>query len=175
MSETIVIGVGNILFRDEGVGVYAARYLSDNLSTTPEVEIIDGASLGFTLMRYFQEYKRVILIDTVSINDTPGSVYRLPAQEMMGLGSYRQTAHEVEIVEMLEICSLLDKMADVTIIGIIPEDIESVEIGLTKSLEDSFENLIDTLIEEIKSCGYQVELKESRVSLKEIIANITSS
>ena len=60
----------------------------------------------------------------------------------LGLGNYRKTAHEVEIVEMLEIVSVLDSHAKVTIIGIIPEDIESVGIGLTEQMENRFEEFI---------------------------------
>lgn len=173
-SDLIIVGVGNVLFKDEGIGVYAARYLEENITTNPAIEIIDGATLGFQLMRYFQEYKKVVIIDTVSVEDAPGSIYRLPAEEMLGLGSYRQTAHEVEIVEMLEICSLLDKMAEVIIIGVVPEDIKSIEIGLTKSLIDCFENIITTVTKELEMGSYGVT-REERVPLDEIINTITTN
>ena len=61
----------------------------------------------------------------MSIEDEVGSIYRLPSDVLLGLGTYRKTAHEVEIVEMLEIVSVLDSYANVTIIGIIPKDIIS--------------------------------------------------
>ena len=126
-----VIGVGNILFMDEGVGVYASRMLKENYLFEPEVEIVDGGTLGFKLMDYFEEYDRVVILDTVSIDDRPGSVYDLPAEALMGLGDYRKTVHEVEVVGMLEICSMLDKTAEVSVMGIIPEDIQTVEINGT--------------------------------------------
>lgn len=152
-EKFIIVGVGNVLFKDEGVGVYAVRYIQDNYTFSPEIEVIDGACLGFTLMPYFQEYDYVVIVDTVSIEDTPGSLYRLPAEEMLGLGSYRQTAHEVEIVEMLEICSFLEHMAEVVILGIVPEDIDSVEMGLTDPLKTAFPNLVDYILKEVETCG----------------------
>lgn len=167
MANTIVVGVGNVLFKDEGVGVFAAKYLEQNYALPEDVEIIDGATLGFKLMTYFQDYDHVIILDTVSVEDTPGSIYRLPAEEMMGLGSYRQTAHEVEIVEMLEICSLLEEMAEVTILGIVPKDIEAVEIGLTPELEAHFDEYIDHAVKELETLGYPME-KTGDTSLKQI-------
>ena len=134
-KRNIVIGVGNMLFKDEGIGIYAAEYIKQNYKfDDEELEIIDGGTLGFKLMTYFQEYDNVIILDTVSIEDKAGEIYRLPSDVLLGLGNYRKTAHEVEIVEMLEIVSVLDSHANVTIIGIIPEDIISVEIGLTQSM-----------------------------------------
>ena len=121
MKKNIVIGVGNMLFKDEGIGIYASEYIKQNYEFDDEtLEIIDGGTLGFKLMAYFQEYDNVIILDTVSIEDEIGGIYRLPSDVLLGLGTYRKTAHEVEIVEMLEIVSVLDTHANVTIIGIIP-------------------------------------------------------
>ncbi|MEW5833320.1 MAG: HyaD/HybD family hydrogenase maturation endopeptidase [Campylobacterota bacterium] len=169
MKSVVVVGIGNILFKDEGVGVYAGRYLDENYRFEPSIDIIDGGTLGFKLMTYYQSYDKVLILDTVSIDDAPGSVYHLPAEALMGLGSYRQTAHEVEVVEMLEICSLLDKMADVSVVGIIPEDIESVEIDLTPTLHGRFEAMIETTLGELKKAGIEVIPKESPKPLAQII------
>jgi len=165
---TVVIGVGNILFKDEGVGIYAARYLEENFAFSPEIEIVDGGTLGFKLMTYYQCYDKVVIIDTVSVKDDPGTVYNLPSEALMGLGSYRQTAHEVEVVEMLEICSMLDKIADVNVIGIVPEDIESVDIALSGRLQERFKGLIDETLKELQKCGIEAEPKRG-ASLEEII------
>jgi hydrogenase maturation protease len=172
--KNIVIGVGNLLFKDEGIGIYAAKYVEENYDFEPSLEIIDGGTLGFKLMSYFQEYDNVIILDTVSIEDTPGEIYRLPSDVLLGLGNYRKTAHEVEIIEMLEICSVLDKHATVTIIGIIPEDIEKVEIGLTQKIEERFNEYIAHIIKEIESIGSKATLKNSK-SVKQIAQELIGS
>lgn len=172
--KNIVIGVGNLLFKDEGIGIYAAKYVEENYDFEPSIEIIDGGTLGFKLMSYFQEYDNVIILDTVSIEDTPGEIYRLPSDVLLGLGNYRKTAHEVEIIEMLEICSVLDKHATVTIIGIIPEDIEKVEIGLTQKIEERFNEYIAHIIKEIESIGSKATLKNSK-SVKQIAQELIGS
>ncbi|MBN2894417.1 MAG: HyaD/HybD family hydrogenase maturation endopeptidase [Campylobacterales bacterium] len=169
MTSTAIIGVGNILFQDEGIGCYAGRYLEANYTFSEEIDIIDGGTLGFKLMTYYQTYERVIIIDTVSIEDAPGSIYNLPADVLMGLGSYRQTAHEVEVVEMLEICSLLERMAEVSVIGMIPEDIVSVNIDLTQSIKAAFPALIAEVIRELERCGIACQPKSVTTGLDQII------
>lgn len=169
MKSVVVVGIGNILFKDEGVGVYAGRFLEENYRFEPAIDIIDGGTLGFKLMTYYQSYDKVLILDTVSIDDEPGSVYHLPAEALMGLGSYRQTAHEVEVVEMLEICSLLDTMADVSVVGIIPEDIESVEIDLTRTLQERFGAMIETTLRELQNAGIAVTPNDNPKTLEQII------
>jgi hydrogenase maturation protease len=158
MKKYIIIVVGNMLFKDEGIGIYASEYLKKNYEfDDKELEIIDGGTLGFKLMTYFQEYDNVIILDTVSIEDTPGEIFRLPSDVLLGIGNYRKTAHEVEIVEMLEIVSALNSHAEVTIIGIVPEDIMSVQIGLTKPMEDRFSVFISNALKEIESLGIKAK------------------
>ncbi len=172
--RNIVIGVGNVLFKDEGVGIYASKYLEANYEFDNDLEIIEGGTLGFKLMTYFQEYDNVIILDTVSIEDNAGDIFRLPSDVLLGMGQYRKTAHEVEIVEMLEIVSVLDTHATVTILGIIPEDIESVQIGLTQTIEDRFEEFILNAVKEIESIGIKVTRKDDK-SVKTIAQELIGS
>ena len=172
--KNVVIGVGNLLFKDEGVGLYAAKYLEENYEFDGDIEIIEGGTLGFKLMTFFQEYDNVIILDTVSIEDEVGEIFRLPSDVLLGLGNYRKTAHEVEIVEMLEICSVLDSHAEVTILGIIPEDIVTVEIGLTNKIEGRFEEFILQTIKEIESIGIKTIRKKNK-SIKTIAHELIGS
>lgn len=169
MNPLVVVGIGNILFSDEGIGCYGGKYLEENYDFSPAIDIIDGGTLGFGLMTYYQSYERVLILDTVSIDDAPGSVYNLPAEALMGLGSYRQTAHEVEVVEMLEICSLLDRMAEVSVIGMVPQDIETVAITLTEPMKAGFKAFIAEAIKEIERFGVHVTPKTQGKTLDAII------
>jgi len=174
MQKTIIIGIGNVLFKDEGIGVYASKYIEKNYSFEPSIEILDGGTLGFKLMSFFQEYDNVFILDTVSIEDKPGSVYCLPSDVLLGLGAYRKTAHEVEIIEMLEICSLLESHATVTVIGMVPQDIESVQSALTDEVTNGFETLIEKTVEELNKIGIKANKKQDAVTLQNIIENFFS-
>lgn len=168
-KTTAVVGAGTIIFRDEGVGVYAQRYLEENYNFGEDVTLVDGGVLGFQLMTYYQDYDNVVILDTISMEDEAGSIYSIPADELLGLGSYKQNAHEVEIVEMLEICSLLDKMANVHVVGIVPQDIESVDIGLTNELKNKFDDFIQASLKQLDSMGVSYTKKETYTNLEDII------
>ncbi len=116
-----------------------------------------------------------INVGTVSIEDKVGDIYRLPSDVLLGLGQYRKTAHEVEIVEMLEICSVLEKHAEVTIIGIIPEDIVSVQIGLTKTIENKFMGLINQALEDIEKLDVKVTKKAEQKSIAQVCKGLLGS
>lgn len=169
--KVAIVGAGTIIFQDEGVGVYASKYLDENYTFHDDVTMVDGGVLGFQLMTYYQDYDKVIILDTITMDDDAGSIYNLPAEELLGLGSYKQTAHEVEIVEMLEICSLLENMADVNIVGIVPEDIQSVNVGLTQKLKDNFDQFTGAALGILDKAGVQYTKNDEVVSLEYIIDN----
>ncbi len=168
MKNIAVIGVGNVLFKDEGIGVFVIKYLQENYNFEPQIDLIDAGTLGFRLMEYLEDYKHVILVDTISIKDSPGSVYRLTDNELAGIGSYHQTAHEVEVLQMLELTALKGKRAEVIIIGVIPENISITEIGLTKSLENKpFKTAVAQVLKELERL--KIKYKKIRnIPLKEI-------
>lgn len=167
--KTAIIGAGTVIYLDEGIGVYAARYLEENYHFDGDVTIVDGGVLGFGLMPYYQEYDRVIILDTITMQDEVGSIYNLPSDELLGLGSYKQTAHEVEIIEMLEICSLLENMAQTNIIGIVPFDIQTVKVGLSEVMQKEFLNFVDAALAELKHSGINYTQKEKRVALEVVL------
>lgn len=166
-----LIGAGTVIYQDEGVGVFATKYIENNYTFNQDVTIVDGGVLGFQLMTYYQEFDKVIILDTITMDDKVGSIYNLPSEELLGLGSYKQTAHEVEIIEMLEICSLLEKMAIVNIIGIVPKDIETVGVGLTSEIKENFYLFVNTAIKELENTGITATKNTKEVSLETILLN----
>jgi len=170
VEKIAVVGAGNVLFLDEGVGIYAQKYLEENFEFDKDITIVDGGVLGFKLMTYYQDYDKVLILDTITMhNEEAGAIYSIPAEELLGLGSYKQNAHEVEIVEMLEICSLLDKMAEVQIVGIVPQNIIDVKTNLTPRLKANFDNFIKVALDELEKMGVRAIPKKRQKSLEEII------
>ncbi|WP_201353261.1 HyaD/HybD family hydrogenase maturation endopeptidase [Hydrogenimonas urashimensis] len=166
-----VVGAGTVIFRDEGVGVYAQRYLQENYEFDGNVTLVDGGVLGFQLMTYYTDYDKVIILDTITMkNEAPGTLFNIPGEELLGLGSYKQTAHEVEIVEMLEIAALNGNLSDVHIIGIVPEDILSVKAGLSETLKKAFFDFIAEALRELERSGVTYREKRSGMPLNEVIS-----
>lgn len=169
-----VLGVGNILFKDEGFGVFAVKYLQQNYKFDPEIQLIDGGTGGFKLIEYFQDYDYVILLDVISVNDKAGSIYRIEGENLASLSSYHQTAHEVEVLQMIDLAALGGKSAKIVVLGIVPEDITKTEIGLTSSLEKVFESFINLVLKEIDSLGVKYEKINSK-SLQDVVIDFIGS
>lgn len=171
MDEKLaLIGSGNTFFKDEGVGLYAVKYIKENYTFEPNISIVDGGTLGFKLMLILQEFDDVIIVNTASDDDKVyGDITIKKTDEFLDGDLIKKTANEVEIAEMLQICSLSDKMAETTIISIVPEDIIAVEVGLSESIKCIFHNYVQTVLTQLKKSGIVVNEKEEKISLERIL------
>jgi len=169
VDKTALIGIGNIMFCDDGAGVYAADYIKRNFTTPPNLDIVDGGTLGFGMMTYFQEYEKVFILSTTAKGKS-GDVFCFGKDDVIEQGKIRQSANEAEVVQMLEICSILDRdMADVNIVAIRPDDILSVENSLSAIVKNSFFTYIDEMIGLLKKNDLNLQPKKVPVSLDMII------
>ncbi|MDO9208390.1 MAG: hydrogenase maturation protease [Sulfuricurvum sp.] len=169
-AKVALIGSGNAFFMDEGIGLYAGKYLKENFTYEPALDIVDGGTLGFGLMPLLQEYEYVVIANTSSDDDKIiGSIEVLSGDELIANQGIKKTANEVEITEMLQICSMANHVAQTTMISIVPEDIISVEVGVTPALREKWDAYIDVIVDELKKCGISSTKKEKVMSLNEIL------
>lgn len=160
--KLLVLGVGNILASDDGFGIYAARYLRTNYSFSGEIDIIDAHVEGINLLNIFSGYDRVLVLDVI---DSDG-VYLIPSSQLRGFNF--KTAHDIGIIETLELYEMLEgKKLDVDILAIGYESIDD-GIGLSRKLEQNFDIFIDEVIKYLDSCNIK-SIKNSNVSLRETI------
>jgi hydrogenase maturation protease len=170
----VIIGMGNILYHDEGVGVYGARALETCFRFSPEVEIVDGASLGFGVISYFAQPTSVIVLDAIAANAPTGTIFRLPADELCNLAAdMRPTAHEVDPIQMLKMAPALGGEPDMVLIGIVPENTSELCVGLTPALAVQFERYVDAALAELRARGIEVDQVE-RVSIEKVIDSLAS-
>jgi hydrogenase maturation protease len=171
MDKSIaLIGSGNAFFKDEGIGLYAAKYIKENYNFEPEVEIVDGGTLGFKLMPLLQEFDEVIIINTASDETKKiGEISIKTTDEFLDGALVKKTANEVEIAEMLQICSLTEAMAETTVISMVPEDIVSVEVGLSDAISSRWDTYIQTVLEKLQNLGVKVKKKDTSMTLDEIL------
>jgi hydrogenase maturation protease len=165
-----LIGSGNAFFKDEGVGLYAAKYLKENYTFEPELHIVDGGTLGFGMMPLLQEFNSVVIANTSSSDDKPiGTIEVISDEQLIAMTGSKKTANEVEIAEMLQICSMADKVAKTMIVSIVPEDIIAVEVGLTPIVKERWMRYIETILSEIEKCGITCNVKKGGMNLDEIL------
>ena len=153
-SEPAVVGVGNILWRDEGVGVLAAHYLRDNYFFDPPVQVIDGAMLGFALIDLFTDGARLLVLDALLTDAAPGTVFRLPGHELLDLGpDMVPTAHEVDPIHQFKQADMLGVDMDMSMVAIVPQDASQMGLGLTPELREAFPAYIEAALAELDSWG----------------------
>ena len=170
-EKVALIGIGNIIFHDEGLGAYLVKYIQENYEDHPRLSIVEGGTLGFTLMTYYQEYDKVVVVGTGSKEGPVGTIASENAEEVMSHeDATRKTANEVEITMMIEICSFHEDMGEVQLITMVPEDIIEVKNGLTDLTASCMPKLIDATLEELSNSGIQLIKKTSKeVTLETII------
>jgi hydrogenase maturation protease len=170
-----VVGVGNILYRDEGVGVYAARYLQQAYRFEPPIEVADGAALGFSVMDFFEDSSTVIVLDALLAGAAPGTVYRLPTERLLDLGpDVTPTAHEVDPIHVLKRARALGQSTDMVLLGIVPQDASQMAVGLTPTLAAAFPRFVDAALDEIRAHGVRAEPLRA-MSLHDVIEGLVSS
>ena len=169
-KNVALIGIGNIMFYDEGLGAYLVKYIEENYHIPENLTVVEGGTLGFTLMTYYQEYDKVIVVGTGSGEGNVGRISSVSSEEILAQSAIRKTANEVEIIMMLEICSFHEDMGDVQLISMEPEDIIDVKNGLTASVLSHMPKLVDATVQELENSGIVlVGKKEEEVSFESII------
>jgi hydrogenase maturation protease len=165
----VVLGVGNVLQEDDGIGIYACAYLSANYDFNPEIEIINGGVEGINLLNLFLENDRIIILDTINLDDEAGSIYNIPSYELSGYGLNSGGAHEVGVMQCLDMIELMGHpLPESNVIGIVPQSI-TFEMGLSDELFERFNDYINTVINYLKTVNIRSERNEIEKSLSEII------
>ena len=169
MKDLAILGVGNILEYDDGVAIYATKYLEKNYTFEPNIEIINGGVEGINLLNLFMEYKHIIILDAIEIDDEAGAIYHIPSYELTGYGLNSGGAHEIGVLQCFDILELMGKeIPKSSIIGIIPHTID-VKIDLSDILSKKFTTYIDTIINILKKEHITVKEKSDITTLEEII------
>lgn len=172
-----VVGMGNILYRDEGIGVYAARSLQQAYRFTPAVEVADGAALGFGLMDYFQvsgPLLRLLVLDALLADDQAGAIYRLSGDQLLDLGpALRPTAHEVDPLALLKLATAFGQPPEMVLLGIVPADAAGLGLGLTRELGAAFCRFVDAAVAELGRWGVQAE-RVRAISLDDVIGGLVT-
>jgi hydrogenase maturation protease len=169
-EKVALIGIGNIMFHDEGLGAYLSKYIEENYEIPNNLTIVEGGTLGFSLMTYYQEYNKIIVVGTGSKEGPVGTIASENADEVMSNESAtRKTANEVEITMMIEICSFHEDMGEVQLITMVPEDIIEVKNGMTDSTLKCMPKLVDATLEELASSGIELKRNSKNISFEEVI------
>lgn len=149
VKETLVMGVGNILLRDEGIGVHVVREMM-KMDLPDEVEVLDGGTAAIDLLHAVEGRRRMIVIDALLIEgEEPGAVYRLTPDQLQPTFRGKTSLHQLGLIEVLEMAYLIGEAPDTVIFGIVPESIGSFGLEPTPRVRARIPQIIDLVIKEI--------------------------
>lgn len=155
--SALVLGVGNVLLRDEGIGVRAVEELQRRYSIPDTVELIDGGTSGIELLRFFDDVDHLLIIDAISAGHPPGSVLRVEGDDVPATFETRITPHQLGLSDLLAAAKLTDQMpGHLVLFGVEPKSLES-GVGFTPEVEGAIEKLTGHVVEELRRLGYTVE------------------
>jgi hydrogenase maturation protease len=148
MKKLLVLGVGNILLMDEGIGVHAVHELMKE--TWPaDVDFIDGGTFTQDIFYLFQEYEIILVLDIVKAGKEPGTIYRLDESDLRKDESQTLSLHDIDLLDSLSMTELMGHKPELHVLGIEPKDL-GWDMELTPTLKKLFPQYLEIARQEIQ-------------------------
>jgi hydrogenase maturation protease len=158
---TLVLGLGNILLSDEGVGVRVIERLLEQYELPRGIRVMDGGTLGLDLLPYLEETSRLVVVDAVQSREPPGTLIRLTGDEIpIFLDAAKVSPHQEGLQDLLAAALLKGYLPDeVVFLGV---QIESMGVGLELSpaVAAQVDALVDRVVEELGCWGIQLHRRQ---------------
>jgi len=161
VAEITILGIGNLLMGDEGVGIHVLNTLKDSYTFSPDINFIDGGTIGIDLIPYFEECKKMIIIDAVDSQEEPGFVVTLKNEEIHYRFNTKLSLHHAGLSDVLSIIKLQEIEApDMMLIGIQPEKVE-MGIELSDTVNSQMEQVKKIILDKLTEWGIESSLISS--------------
>jgi len=142
-NKTLIMGLGNVLLQDEGIGVHVLREL-EKQNWPNHVDLLDGGTGGFVLLSLFQEYKNMVIIDATLNNETKGSIKIIRPKFAKDFPTSLST-HELGLKDMIESAILLGKVPDIFLVVISINPKQNMNIELSSTIKARIPEVVKTV------------------------------
>ncbi|MEJ2545358.1 MAG: HyaD/HybD family hydrogenase maturation endopeptidase [Calditrichaceae bacterium] len=158
-SKIAVFGIGNLLQKDEGVGVHLINRLEKEYTFSPHISLIDGGTMGTDLLPYLEENDKVIILDAVNFDEPPGFIGVIENDDILRRLNTKLSIHHLGLTDVLSSARLLDiEPSEIYLIGIQPKNIE-MGTELTDEINQQTGKMIDAAIKKLMEWGIEVNSK----------------
>ena len=151
--EIMVLGIGCILYSDEGFGVRVVEKMERLYEFSDNVLLVDGGVLGVNLLGVISKPDHLIVVDAIRNKGNPGDLYRLEGDAIPERIRAKNSLHQVDFLEALTLCQALNRVPQTVIIGIEPEDIDTQSLELTTPIQTKVDPVIDMVLAELDRLG----------------------
>jgi hydrogenase maturation protease len=154
--QTLVLGVGNTLMSDEGIGVHVVERLVRRYIVPEEVQVLDGGTLGMDLLYYMEGVPNLLIVDAIQADREPGYLLRLTNDEVPAFLSMKMSPHQIGVPDMLATAKLRGTTPpNIVLWGVQPERIE-IGMELSETLAPLVDVMVGKIVEELQKWGHQV-------------------
>jgi hydrogenase maturation protease len=151
--RVLVLGLGNILLRDEGLGVWVAESLARRFEFPPEVAVLEGGTLGLDLLPRLDGVERLLLIDAVALGRSPGDLVRLEGEAVPAALDVKISPHQVGVQDLLAVARLVGaEPPHVVLWGMEPERL-GPGTGFSPRIEAAIPALVASVLGELEGWG----------------------
>lgn len=158
-AKTLVLGVGNLLMADEGIGLRVLERLVTTYEVPEEILILDGGTLGLDLLYYLEGISNLLLLDAVDAQKEPGYTIRLEGEQVPAFLSIKISPHQIGVSDMLLAAKLKGIYPqNVVLWGIQPERVE-IGLELSQTMENKIDLLVENVIFELSQWGHRLAHK----------------
>ena len=154
-----MLGVGNLLLSDDGVGVHTIRRLQEVAQLSEEVQVLDGGTMGLDLLYYLEGVSHLLIVDAVEMGEEPGTVVRLEGDEVPSFLSIKMSPHQIGIPDMLFAAKLKDLYPpNLVLWGVQPAALD-VGLELSPVVAAQVDALVSKVVEQLVLWGEQLRRK----------------
>jgi hydrogenase maturation protease len=150
-----VVGIGNVLLRDEGVGCHVVHALEG--LPLPDVKIIDGGTCP-DVLQLLEDADKLVVVDAVKGGGTPGQIYRFHPEDITLERKPLLSPHDMSLIDSLKLMQLWHNIDEAVIIGVEPRDI-NWGLELSPELREKMPQIIDAILEELNNTNPEGEMK----------------
>jgi hydrogenase maturation protease len=152
-ARILVLGLGNILLRDEGIGVWVAESLSREFGFPIEVAMLEGGTLGLDLLPRLDGVERLLLVDAVKLGREPGDIVRLEGDAVPAALDVKISPHQIGVQDLLAAARLMGHELPVVVLwGMEPERLDP-GTAFSPRVSAALPKLRDDVLEELRRWG----------------------
>jgi hydrogenase maturation protease len=152
--DLLVLGLGNVICGDDGLGAVAVHLLQRSYQIPDGVFVLDGGTLGLSLLPYVEEARQAILVDAIRGDGPPGSFVRIEGDDVAPAVAGRLSVHQVGVADLLEGARWRERYPTrVILLGLVPETLE-LGLGRTPAVDAALPGLVERVVEEARGLGH---------------------
>ncbi len=155
-NRLAILGVGNVLCTDDGLGPMAVDRLSRDYSASEGIAVLDGGTLGLSLLPIIEDSDQVLIVDAVRMDAPAGTLVFLEGADVLPAVRLRLSVHQVGVADLLDAARIRGRLPrKLLLLGLVPE---SIELGyeLSAAVSEALPRLVEAIVDAVRELGFEL-------------------